>query len=252
MLIWMVFSALARAEAASNYDAYFLPAVIEESSADATRAKLLALSKDEAKALVKSAGPWLSEPGEKRERVVQTFSVLRENPNFDSSLAAQMLTALELDSGGASRGSVLGQPTARTAIGEKRLILLLYAKAGRFDAERVKSEFKFINDKSKSSTERTGRLGALTDAMAESGVRPTPAQLESLLTSDAFAIRLHAVDWFRLVPFSSEADRIRFLKKALALSPLQARTRAREACADDASASVRKACADVKYKPGAP
>ncbi|MDX9730806.1 MAG: hypothetical protein RBT63_03455 [Bdellovibrionales bacterium] len=184
-----------------------------ERELEARRTKLMKLSKSGVQKLIQEAPQVLSlGKGEYSGQVIEVFALLSARPDFDPSLALEMLKTVE---------------TIRTATKhETRLALWLTAKAGRLTDERITREFAGVLDVKTASAQRLATLVALTDAMAAAGKTPTLLQLENLVRSDVFEIRMHAVDWFRASPPKAGKDREQFLKVALESKPLQVRERA--------------------------
>jgi hypothetical protein len=239
--------------AAASFEPIFRALTGGEVERDAARSKLLAMSREQvARFLEEAKGRTATK---NRFQVVRAFDVLRRRPDFDAATAEMMIQILKT----APKNDVL----------EERLALILEAKAGALTPAKIQSELQFTTLVTEPSTRRLGRLTALTDAMDANGMKPTAAQLESLLQNDVFEVRIHAVHWFRLAPPADLKERIHFLKLALGSKPVQVRESAYQTiaswsavdvqalqkgdvlsvkCAADPSTIIRGACAEIQEK----
>lgn len=100
------------------------------------------------------------------------------------------------------------------------------AKSGTLKSSDVDRELKLANDAKSSSAIRLARAGAVMNVALDKKYQPTLEQLENLLKSDLFELRILAVDWFRAANPKDEQLREKFLKQALVAKPIQVRERA--------------------------
>lgn len=148
-------------------------------------------------------------------QALRTIEVLRRHKSFTKSDARILLVAL-------------GKQNTETSFdGRLRAMRIrLLAVSGELNKTILDQEFVFLTETKRPSADRLAVIGALTDAMTELGQKPSVEILEKLLANDVYEIRIHAVDWFRLSLPLPTAERIRFLKTAIRVSPFQARERA--------------------------
>ena len=238
-----------------------------EVGAEDARQILLKMSNDEMTSFSKVAlSWWRSKEVAKVRAATWSLEVLARRKEFSSAMAALILDdALRVDS--------------KIEI-DPRLEVRLLGKAGRLNATRVQSLIseiaggKSVEDrKVEPSATRLSKLGVLIDVLTDQGVSPSLSQLESLLQSDVFEIRMHAVDWFRLSPPVSAAERSKFIENALATKPVQVRERASRAlaslpeadlravlkvnpklmdraCQKEKSPTIRSSCSEISKKTG--
>ncbi len=148
-------------------------------------------------------------------QALRTIEVLRRHKQFSKSDAKLLLAALSKQKAETSfDGRIRG------------LKLRLLAVSGEPTKTDFDREILFLSESKRPSADRLAVIGALTDAMTDLGQKPTVETLEKLLSSDVYEIRIHAIDWFRLSQPSAIAEKTRFLKTAIRVSPFQARERA--------------------------
>lgn len=148
-------------------------------------------------------------------QALRTIEVLRRHKSFSKSDAKVLVLA------------VGKQKTETSYDGRLRALRIrLQALSGDLNQARLDQERSFLAESKRPSADRLAVIGALTDAMVVLNQKPAVEFLEKLLASDVYEIRMHAVDWFRLSLPMPMADRIKFLKTAIRVSPYQARERA--------------------------
>lgn len=221
------------------------------------RQMLLQMSTEEMTAFSNAALTWFRSGEAVKVRAANwSLEVLARRKDFSSANAAVILDG------------ALGAPKF---IIDSRLEVRLLAKAQRLSPERIQAIIQESAKGTGPSAPRLAKLGVLTDVLSELGTAPTLAQLETLLKSDVFEIRMHAVDWFRLSPPASVSERAKFLEQALVSKPVQARERAyravaswsagevqavlksnpklvTRACEKDKSSTIRSACGEIFKK----
>lgn len=148
-------------------------------------------------------------------QALRTIEVLRRHKSFAKSDAKVLVTSLAT------------QKTETSFDGRIRAMRIrLMAVSGDLSKSILDQELSFLTEANRPSADRLAVIGALTDAMTELGQKPSTETLEKLLSNDVYEIRIHAVDWFRLSLPLPSAERIKFLKTAIRVSPFQARERA--------------------------
>lgn len=227
-----------------------------EVGADEARQILFQMSNEDMTAFSSAALEWFrSGEAQKVRAATWSLEILARRKEFSVVNAGLILDGLA---------------SSKTEI-DSRLEVRLLAKADRLSVSRIQ---ELIQESSKGpgpSAPRLATLGVLTDILSEKGVSPNLLQLETLLKSDVFEIRMHAVDWFRLSPLSSVQERAKFLEQAFAVKPVQARERAyrtlaswpgdevrailkaspklvSRSCEKDKSPSIRAACLEILEK----
>lgn len=227
-----------------------------EVGAEDARQILFQMSNDDMTAFSTAALEWLrSGESSKVRAATWSLEVLGRRKEFSVANASVILDGLS---------------SSKTEI-DPRLEVRLLAKADRLSVSRIQ---ELIQESSKGpgpSAPRLATLGVLTDILSEKGVAPNLLQLETLLKSDVFEIRMHAVDWFRLSPLPSVQERAKFLEQAFSVKPVQARERAyrtlaswqgeevrailkaspklvTRTCEKDKSPSIRAACLEIIEK----
>jgi hypothetical protein len=199
-------------------------------------------------------------------QALRTIEALRRHKSFTKSDAKALVTSLAK------------QKTETSFDGRIRAMRIrLMAVSGDLNKSLLDQELSFLSESNRPSADRLAVIGALTDAMTEIGQKPSAEILEKLLANDVYEIRIHAADWFRLSLPLPAAERIKFLKTAIRVSPFQARERAYRAllssedkeflaiykavagpgsgsegtginCALDSNEKTRKLCQDAEAK----
>lgn len=191
-------------------------------------------------------------------QALRTIEIIRRHKDFSKADAKVILGALSKQT---SETSYDGRIRA--------LRVRLKGVAGDLSKTEIEQELTYLNEAKRPSADRLAVLGALTDAMTEIGQKPPVEILEKLLGNDVYEIRIHAIDWFRLSRAIPIAEKIKFLKLAIRVSPYQARERAYRAllsyddkefisvysaiagpsngvsCVVDANEKTRKLCQDA-------
>jgi hypothetical protein len=199
-------------------------------------------------------------------QALRTIEVLRRHKSFAKPDAKVLVTSLAKQKAETSFDGRIRATRIR-----------LMAVSGDLNKSILDQELSFLAEANRPSADRLALIGALTDAMTELGQKPSVETLEKFLANDVYEIRIHAIDWFRLSLPLPLADRIRFLKTAIRVSPFQARERAYRAllssddkeflaiyravsgpingsevtvinCALDSNEKTRKLCQDAEAK----
>lgn len=187
----------------------------DDEATSARKASLLrALSEKEIGRFIKETAAWIpAASGFELGRWVRSIEIVSRNKQFRSDDAKVVLAILAKQQKGFGLDGKM-----------RALRLRLTARAGGLSSDVIKKEFQSLQDTKLPSAERLVAIGALTDAMQEAGVQPSAQELEKLLASEVYEIRMHAVDWFRILEFG-EKDRRQFLKVAIKSNPYQVRER---------------------------
>lgn len=187
----------------------------DDEATSARKASLLrALSEKEIGRFIKETAAWIpAASGFELGRWVRSIEIVSRSKQFRSDDAKAVLAILAKQQKGFGLDGKM-----------RALRLRLTARAGGLSSDVIKKEFLSLQDTKLPSAERLVAIGALTDAMQEAGVQPSAQELEKLLASEVYEIRMHAVDWFRILEFG-EKDRRQFLKVAIKSNPYQVRER---------------------------
>lgn len=186
----------------------------DEVTAGRKASLIRSLSEKELETFILESAKWIpAESGFALGRWIRSIDILSRNKKFRPSDAKAVLALLSKQQRGFGLEGKM-----------RSLSLRLKAKAGDFSSELVKNELLFLADAKVPSADRLSTLGALTDGMQEAGVKPQVSDLEKLLQNDVYEIRMHAVDWFRILEYP-EKEGYRFLKAAIKVNPYQVRER---------------------------
>lgn len=186
----------------------------DEVTASRKASLLRALSEKEIEKFIKESSEWIpAKSGYEVGRWLRSIEVISRGKAFHAAEAKSALAIL------AKQRKGYGLDGRLRALG-----LRLKAKAGELNSEVISKELQYLLDVKVPSADRLATIGALTDAMQEAGVQPSIQDLEKLLASEVYELRMHAVDWFRILEFS-EKDRRQFLKVAIKANPYQVRER---------------------------
>jgi hypothetical protein len=198
----------------SRFDELVIQLDDDEVTAGRKAALLKSLSQKEMERFISDSAQWIpAATGFELGRWIRSIDLLSRNKDFGPSAAKSVIEILAKQKRGFGLDGKVRSLTVR-----------MQSKAQQLNTDFVDQEWNYLSDKKVPSSDRLAVIGALTDSMQETGIRPSVIELENLLANDVYEIRMHAVDWFRVTEFSLK-DQIRFLKVAIKAQPYQVRER---------------------------